>query len=166
MHTLWKWFHTPTPSFFDLLFSGTHLPPNHMAEHWIYLLFPCFTLFIIPVRGEVSSSLLQQIVSHPISSVVLFSNKRHSDFCALLMAAHTAIRGAPAVQRQGRASRGPSRHPTLATQTAAPTAAWRACMHALEVMLMGDFNYISLLPRLLSHWCCGYEPRANTGHSH
>lgn len=66
------------------------------------------------------------------------------------MAAHTAIRGTPAVQRRGRASCGPPCHHRLDTQTAAPTAAWGACMLALEVMLMGDFNYISLLPPFLA----------------
>ncbi len=90
------------PFFFDLLFLGTHPPSNDMEEHWIYLLFPCFTSFIIRVCCEGSSSLSQQIVSHPISSAMLFSNKCHSNFCVLLMAAHTAIRGAPAVHSQGK----------------------------------------------------------------
>lgn len=36
------------------------------------------------------------------------------------------------------------------TQTAAPTTAWGARLLALEVMLMGDFNYISLLPPFLA----------------
>lgn len=42
--------------------------------------------------------------------------------------------------------------PTLRsnTQTAAPTNAWGAGLLALEVMLMGDFNYISLLPPFLA----------------
>lgn len=35
-------------------------------------------------------------------------------------------------------------------QTAAPTTAWGGRIFALEVMLMGDFNYISLLPPFLA----------------
>lgn len=35
-------------------------------------------------------------------------------------------------------------------QTAAPTAPWGGRIFALEVMLMGDLNYISLLPPFLA----------------
>lgn len=112
------------------------------------------SLFYIIYHCRPLSSPSQQIVSHPISSVMLFSNKQHSNFCVLLMAAHTAIRGSPAVQRQGRASCGARatprsnmhhRHAHTHTHTA-----WGACLLALEVMLMADFNYISLLPPLFA----------------
>ncbi|KAF3846084.1 hypothetical protein F7725_003162 [Dissostichus mawsoni] len=49
----------------------------------------------------------------------------------------------------------PPSHPTL--EHAAPAAAWGACMLALEVMLMGDFNYISLLPPFLASSPTAYE---------
>lgn len=54
------------------------------------------------------------------------------------------------MQRRGWASCGPPCHRKLDTQTAAPTTAWGVRMFALEVMLMGDFNYIFLLPPFLA----------------
>lgn len=145
MHPLSKWFHTPT-LFLLWSFSLRHSPAIKQYGGTLNVSF--ISLFHIIYH---SCPFLFSIAAHYFCSdlsVMLFSNKRRSNFCLLLMAAHTAIRRAPAVQRQGRASCGPPCHPALETQAdaAAPTTAWGACMHALEVMLMGDFNYISLLP--------------------
>lgn len=67
------------------------------------------------------------------------------------MAAHAPpppSRGTPAVRRRGRPSWCP--RPTLCHRISPTQTAWGACTLAREVMLMGDFNYISLLPPFLA----------------
>ena len=91
----------------SLIFYSHVLTCHRLMWENIEFIFSFSVLHHLSFLSVLSAPLLHCVVCHPISSVMLFSNKRHNNFCLILMAAHTTIRETPAVQRRVRASRGP-----------------------------------------------------------